>query len=333
MKNNHVTEHRRSWRRKKSRTGDERAPVSEKIDRLVRLYADDLATRFVPWTCEMYEAQVRLFLAWLEERGVALASVRPDDVLAYQSYLVSARQPGSGRPYSISTQRGRLTGVRSFFRFLFRRGYVLADPAAGVEMPRMDSRLPRTILTIEEVRRMLAVVRGRTPAALRDRAILEVLYATGIRSHELSSLKPSDVDTEDRLLRVVLGKGRKDRNVPLTAAAAAAIETYLVKARPKLLGPRGGPWLFVGRRFGGWLHNASLNEILQHWAKVARIKKHVTCHTFRHSIATHLLKRGADIRHIQTLLGHESLSTTERYTRVELSDLREVMRRAHPRGR
>jgi site-specific recombinase XerD len=140
------------------------------------------------------------------------------------------------------------------------------------------------------------------------------------------------VDAEDRLLRIVLGKGRKDRNVPLTRPAAEAIEAYLVRGRPKMRGARGSSLLFLAER-GGRLYNDALNSMIASWAKRAGIEKHTTCHTFRHSAATHLLKGGADIRHIQKLLGHASLSSTERYTRVEISDLKEVIRRAHPRGR
>ncbi len=131
---------------------------------------------------------------------------------------------------------------------------------------------------------------------------------------------------------MVQGKGRKDRNVPLTAAAASAIERYLLEARPKMRGARRSQLLFLAPR-GGRLHTSTLNDIVQHHAKKARVKRHVTCHTLRHSVATHLLRGGADIRHIQALLGHASLQSTERYTRVEIQDLQKVIRRAHPRGR
>jgi site-specific recombinase XerD len=162
--------------------------------------------------------------------------------------------------------------------------------------------------------------------------MLETLYATGIRVSELVSLGPDDVDTEERLLRVLLGKGNKGRNLPLTQAACEAIEACLIEGRPRLVSPRSGRELFLANR-GGRLDPSTVNRILHERAKQARIKKHVTCHTFRHSVATHPLKGHADIRHIQALLGHASLATTERYTRVEISDLQRVIRRAHPRGR
>ena len=209
---------------------------------------------------------------------------------------------------------------------------MLHDPAAAVEYPRAELRLPRSILTRQEARKLVEAPDTRSPAGLRDRAVLETLYATGIRVSELKKLTLQDIDTEERVLRVVMGKGGKDRNVPLTRAAATALEAYLLNGRPKMRGARGSVLLFLAPR-GGLLHASTANDIVHTWAKKAGIKRTVTCHTFRHSVATHFLKGGADIRHIQALLGHASLATTERYTRVEVSDLMEVIRRAHPRGK
>ncbi len=172
-----------------------------------------------------------------------------------------------------------------------------------------------------------------TPNGLRDRAILETFYATGLRCTELANLTPYDIDTEERTLRVVLGKGKKDRVIPLTRAAAKAIGTYLTYGRPELLRRRRKVrYLFIADK-GGWMQRAVLNRIVKRYATKARVKTHATCHSFRHSAATHLLRGGADIRHIQVLLGHARLSTTERYTRVEITDLKKVIDRAHPRSR
>ena len=188
------------------------------------------------------------------------------------------------------------------------------------------------MLGIHEVRRIIEAAAGDEPHVLRDRAILETLYATGIRASELANLKLTDVDTEEKVLKVVLGKGRKDRNVPLTTAAAEAIDAYLNDGRPSVPHSTHSPLLFLAQR-GGRMHVPSLNEAVQAWAKAAGIRKRVTCHVFRHTMATHLLKGGADIRHIQVLLGHASLVSTERYTHVEISDLKKVVKRAHPRGK
>jgi integrase/recombinase XerD len=312
--------------------GNQQASLSARTRRVLALYVEDLEARFAPRTAEEYRAMARRFLRWLEARGVSLSDARTDDLLAYQSGLLSARQRG-GKPYSVSSQTHFLVVVRGFFRFLYRRGFLLHDPAASLELPRQEQRLPRVILTRQEALRLLrAAARARHPQELRDRAILETFYATGIRVGELAKLTPYDVDTEERTLRVILGKGRKDRYVPLTPAAAQAIDFYLSKGRAALLGKATSAYLFVADR-GGYFHRARVNRMLAVYARRAKIKKRVTCHTLRHTIATHLLQGGADIRQIQVLLGHASLRATERYTRVELSDLQEVMRRAHPRGR
>jgi integrase/recombinase XerD len=305
--------------------------LSRKTRRLLALYEDHLHVRYAPRTPPAYMGHVHAFLDWLAARGSDLLDVKAKDLDAYQSALYAFRRP-SGRPYAAAYQATRLVVLKHLFRFLSRRGYLLHDPAAEVELPRLEKRLPRVVLTVHEVRKVLEAPDVRTPRGLRDRAMLETLYGTGLRVSELCQLTPYDVDTEERVVRVVLGKGRKDRHVPLTRAAAAAIEAYLLKGRPKLQGAQRRRVLFLQDR-GGPMDRATASRIVRTWAEEAGIKKHVTPHTFRHTVATHLLKGRADIRHIQSLLGHASLGTTQRYTRVEVSDLKRVLERAHPRGR
>jgi integrase/recombinase XerD len=315
--------------------------VSAKTVRLLRLYEEDLALRYGERTVPEYLSHVRALLAWLDAKGLPLAAVKQQDLLAYQSELFALRKT-DGRPYSVGFQVNRLSALRSFFGFLSRRGLILHDPSVGIQPPRLETRLPRTILTPAEARKVIEAPELRTPLGLRDRAILETLYATGLRASELIQLSPYDVDTQERTLRILRGKGGKDRNVPLTRAAAEAIEAYLAKGRPVLLATqRMGAGVFpakASRRLflsprGGTLYRATLTKLVRRCGERARLKKRVTCHIFRHSVATHLLRHGADIRHIQVLLGHGSLQTTERYTHVEISDLQRVVRRAHPRGR
>lgn len=316
----------RPWRRI-----DRTAGLSREVVRLFRLYEDDLHVRFAPRTAVEYMALASHFLAWLEARGTPLVDVRTEDLRAYQGEMLSRKKP-DGALYTSGHHTNRVKAIKSLFGFLYRRSFLLHDPAAALEFPRQEKRLPRTILTVQEARRVIEAPGSKTPQELRDRAILETLYGTGIRAGELTNLLPSDIDTEERVLRVVLGKGRKDRNVPLTRAAAAAIETYLVKARPQLIRGGRGAVLFLANA-GGKMNSSLLSTMVRRWTKKAGVKKHVTCHTFRHSVATHLLRGGADIRHIQALLGHASLGTTELYTRVVIQDLQAVIRRAHPRGR
>jgi len=305
--------------------------MSAKTEKILAQYEEDASLRYGFHTLRGYFFHVRAFIAWLVVRGIELASVRTSDVLAHQTELAQARKK-DGKPYSVGHQQKSVCALKSFFRFLVKRSFLLQDPAASLEMPKGDARLPRVILTKDEMSKLLESVKGKSPRELRDRAILETLYATGIRAGELVALTPGDVDTAERTLRVILGKGRKGRMVPLTHASCRAIDTYLASGRAKLQRHPSDPWLFVSD-WGVQCRDSTLNVMIQNHARRAGLKKRVTCHTFRHSVATHLLKGRADIRHIQVLLGHRSLQSTERYTRVEIADLREVVRRAHPRGR
>ena len=305
--------------------------MSAQSKRLLGLYEDEARMRLAQKTATGHLRQVERFLVWLEGRGLAVGDVRSEDLHAFQSELLAWRHE-DGRPYSSGFHHHVVISLKGFFRFLERRSFALGSPAATLDSPRREHRLPRVILTRQEALRILEKAKGRDPHALRDRAILETFYAAGIRVSELANLTPDDVDTEERVVRIVMGKGRKDRNVPLTRAAARAIERYLASGRPKLIGKKRAPYLFLANR-GGWMDAGTLNAIVKQAAKRAGVRRHVTCHTFRHSVATHLLRGRADIRHIQALLGHASLQTTERYTRVEIQDLKDVIRRAHPRGR
>jgi len=303
--------------------------ISAKNERSLQAFEDQARVRYAERSAKGYVSMARAFIEWLGP--IVLSDVRPQDVQAYQTHVYTLRKK-DGTALSLGNQSNRLLAVKLFFRHLVKRGDVLSDPAARVEYPRREQRLPRGILSREEVRKLLAMPDASTPLGLRDRAVLEVFYATGIRAGELAKLKLSDIDTEDRVLRVLLGKGSKDRHVPLTRASVEALEAYLVHGRPHYRKAASSSWLFLAER-GGKPYASLLNEIVQRSAIAARIEKHVTCHTLRHSIATHLLKGGADIRHIQILLGHASLHATERYTHVEISDLTKALKRAHPRGR
>ena len=261
------------------------APLSAKTGRLVRLWEDDLAVRSSPRTVEGYRTDVRVFLAWLAGRGLDIAELRTSDLEAYQGDLF-ARQKADGKLYATSVAANRLGTVKALFRFLHRHSYLLQDPAAALVLPRLPSRL-RVVLTRAEVGRLLAAPDTRTPQGLRDRAILETLYATGIRASELASLLVEHVDTEERVLFVSRGKGMRDRRLPLTRAAAAAIEDYLAR-------------------------------IVRELTERAGIAKPVTAHTFRHTVATHLLQRHADIRHIQVGPAGKTLSFATRDSRLSL---------------
>lgn len=307
---------------------------------LVRFVEAMTAWNWSKRTIPSYEQNIRYFLDWLEaETDVkTLAEVTPELLGSYQVALLSM-ETRQGKHLATATQHTRLTVLKSFFRYLAREGKLLTNPAAGLQLPKKRRSLPQAHLTPREALRLVETIETSTPAGLRDRAILEVFYATGIRNAELRALTVSDFDPQSETLTVRAGKGGKDRVVPLGPVAAAVLADYLAEGRDKLL--RGKTWrskpkdvsqLFVSR-WGFPLHPPAVIAIVKRAARRAGIKKPIAPHRLRHACATHMLKGGADIRHIQKLLGHASLQTTQIYTHVEISDLKAVHRKFHPRER
>jgi site-specific recombinase XerD len=221
--------------------------------------------------------------------------------------------------------------MKRFFLWLWQEGLIVHNPSASIQMPKQPKMLPRNILTPAEAKRLIESVPTKKPRDIRDRAILETLYATGIRLSELLNLTIYDVEMQTGTLRIEHGKGDETRLVPLTTSAQAALKLYLEEARLVFATEAGQIRLFVSSRSGGQLFADDIRRIIKKAYKAAKIKKHISAHTIRHSCATHLLKGKADIRQIQKLLGHRRLSSTEIYTHVELGDLAEVISRCHPR--
>jgi integrase/recombinase XerD len=223
-----------------------------------------------------------------------------------------------------------LAAVRSFHRFLIQEGDATEDPSTGVVRPKVPRTLPRP-LSVDEVGRILGSPSGGTPAALRDAAILETLYGAGLRVSELVALDVDDLDLEEGSVRVI-GKGSKERIVPLGRYAREALEAYLTRARPSLASRLSRSALFLNLR-GGRLTRQGCDGILRSHVRRAGVAKPVSPHVLRHSFATHLLEGGADVRVVQELLGHASVATTQIYTLVTEQHLREVYFTAHPRAR
>jgi integrase/recombinase XerD len=222
-----------------------------------------------------------------------------------------------------------IAGVRGFYRHLVVGRALESSPADDLRAPRSWPALPR-YLSLEEVERLIAAPDVATPRGLRDRAFVELLYATGLRVSELVALRLSDLDVESGCL-TCLGKGNKQRIVPMGQQAADWLTRYVRDARPHLLGPRRSPSVFVNARGGGSLTRVAIWKILKHYARTAGITRPVTPHVLRHSFATHLLERGADLRAIQMMLGHADVSTTQIYTCVLEARLRSVYEQFHPR--
>jgi integrase/recombinase XerD len=283
-----------------------------------------------------YRRDLRRYASYLRSHGLTDASlVDESTVSAYVDQLKAARDE-DGRPrYAPSSIARALVAVRSFHRFCLEEGLVDDDPSEEVGAPRVPQGIPKA-LTEDEVDALLGAVIGEDPRALRDRAILETLYATGVRISELVGLDRRDLDFDGALLRVV-GKGDKERVVPIGRSARGALEDYLARGRPELERPvtrtrvAGDPVLLNAR--GGRLTRQGCWKIVTTAGDRVGLTGRLSPHVLRHSCATHMLEHGADIRVVQELLGHASLSTTQVYTKVSPERLRAVYELAHPRAR
>jgi integrase/recombinase XerD len=275
---------------------------------------------------------IKSFALWAAERGLTGPREITKPILErYQRHLYYHRK-SDGAPLSFRTQGARLVPVRAFFKWLARENLILFNPASELELPRPEMRLPKAVLTAEEAEAVLHRPNLATVTGLRDRAILELLYATAIRRMELIDLKLWDVNYARRSLTIRQGKGGKDRVVPLGMRARAWLEKYRDEARPQLVAGRDEAVLFLSTH-GTPLEAKRLSERVRAYVEEAAIDKAGSCHLFRHTAATLMLENGADIRFIQALLGHESLETTQIYTHVSISKLAEIHAATHPGAR
>ena len=281
-------------------------------------------------TRESYGYEVGAFLRFLASRGIEVVTgVSRQDVDAYRLHLHYWRKP-NGEPLSLKAQQGKLAPVLSFLRYLHEEKEILVNPGLGFRLPKAPDTLPASLPDEEQVLKLLETPDVSTPLGLRDRAILELLYSSAIRNTELRLLEVDHVDLARLQLRIEHGKGRKGRMVPLGEPAAQWLQTYLRDGRPWLMREPFPATLFLNS-LGRVLSREALAEMVREHAQKAGLRGKVTPHTLRHCCATHMLARRAGLRHLQQLLGHASADTTRRYTRVEISDLREVHQRCHPR--
>lgn len=294
-------------------------------------YLDDLALHnYSPHTIRHAGIHLRLFLVWCRERGLEEPElVTLDRLRGYQHHLFHYRK-ADGRALSFVAQSDRLGGVRRFFGWMKRSGHLDQDPAKGITLARVKRRLPKHILTPEEAEAILAQPDLETPMGLRDRALLEVLYATGVRRGELEKLQVEDLQLTSLTLRVEQGKGQKDRLLPLSERAAAWVEKYLEEARPSFVRGLDPGALFLAAKSGKPLQGQRMAKIVRLYIEAAGVPKEGACHLFRHTLATLMLEGGADIRYVQTMLGHSTLQSTEIYTHVAIRKLQEVHARSHP---
>lgn len=298
------------------------------LARLAESYLENLAVRnYTPDTIEGRRDALKVFLLWVVERELLQPSEITKPILeSYQRHLWRWRK-ANGKPLGISTQRSRLGTLKDFFAHLVKQNHLPANPASELEMPRPEKRLPQESLSLHEVRQLLNIPDTSDPLGLRDRAMLELFYSTGMRRSELTKLEIHDLNRQT--LQIRQGKGHKDRVVPVGARALHWLERYLEETRPKLLLDPNQRALFV-TSYGEAFNPDVISRMVSKFIKQAEIAKPGSCHILRHSCATHMLEGGADIRFIQQLLGHEKLETTAIYTHVSIEQLKAVHSKTHP---
>jgi integrase/recombinase XerD len=312
-----------SSRRRAKRAPDAAEAVRPPADIVAYLRHLEVERRVSPHTLEAYGRDLTRLAAF------AAAHERPATRLSRQDLEAFVREAMTSGLSATSTAR-LVAATRGFFRFLRLVGTVEKNPADDLQAPRAIASLPR-FLSLDDIDALLAAASDTTPRGLRDRALVEVLYATGLRVSELCHLRLADLRADQGYLQC-LGKGGKQRIVPLGDAAALAVRRYIQDGRTTLTRGRPSPWLFVNARGGARLSRIGCWKILKAQGRRAGIRAHLSPHVLRHSFATHLLERGADLRAIQAMLGHADLTTTQIYTHVLEARLRDVYDRFHPRA-
>lgn len=273
-------------------------------------------------TLAAYRADLQSLKSWMDAHSIDLLDAQRDHLLNFVAWRVEA----GARPRSTARQ---LSSIRRFYRFMQREGLVRNDPSENIEMPRLSRPLPKS-LTEEEVESLLSVPNVDEPLGMRDRAMLETLYATGLRVSELVKLKSNQINLRQGVVRIT-GKGSRERLVPLGEEAQRWLERYLEGARGEILHERQTDFLFPTRRSDAMTRQAFWH-IIKRYAAKAGIRKPLSPHTLRHAFATHLLNHGADLRVVQMLLGHSDVSTTQIYTHVARERMKDVHAQHHPRG-
>ncbi len=311
------------------------------IDALVDVFLLEQRTarRLSPNTLEAYGADLRRFAEFIHSNSIPLGKFRRGDFLKFLSSLERKKPGGTSgernggkgeaRRFSSRSVARTVSSLRSFFKYLAREGILPASPISEVRGPRIGRPLPK-YLTVTEVERILDAPDRRTPEGMRDRAMLMLMYAAGLRASEVVSLRMENVDANAGFLRV-LGKGGRERVVPVAEAALDALGDYVKEGRPRFLKKKATSALFLSR-LGRPISRQTLWNRITLWAREAGIPAKISPHTLRHSFAGHLLAGGADLRAVQAMLGHADISTTQIYTHVTPERLREVHRKHHPRG-
>lgn len=272
---------------------------------------------------------LRDFNRFLKEMHVVCLSDLTQDILLEYQQELAFRLTEKGTQLTLRSQGQLLSVVKKFCCYLKTEDYLISDPAEKIRLPSKPKRLPRVILDGAEIKKLLAAPDMRTNKGNRNRIVLEILYDTGIRAAEMAAVKGHDLDLTNGYLHVISGKGAKDRVVPVSLRVCELVRRYLLMIRPVMIQGKDDGYLVLNR-WGRKMTPQSVWAIVKRCAELSGIKKNVTTHTFRHTCATDMLRNGAPIRHIQELLGHESLESTQIYTRVTINDLKAIHAKYHP---
>ena len=297
---------------------------------LLEKHLEDLRVKqYSEYTIKGRRVHIQMFLVWAFERGITEPVEVTRTVLErYQKHVFDYRK-SNGEPLGFTGQHDRIVPLRVWFKWMARQHHILHNPASEIDLPRVGHRLPKAVLTASEAERIMLQTDVADVLGLRDRAILETFYSTGMRRLELSTLKLWDLDLERATVFIRLGKGKKDRFIPLGDRCAAWIAKYINDSRPKLVSEPDDKTVFLSNA-GEPFSLDHLSDLVRDYVDAAAIGKRGACHLFRHTMATLMLEGGADIRFIQAMLGHADLKTTQIYTHVAIRQLQEIHRATHP---
>ena len=288
-----------------------------------------LAAGFSEHTMATRRAAVLRFIVWCDERAITAPTQITRPVLERYQRTLHQYRKSNGAPLSVIAQLGLLNALTAWFRWMVRSHHLLHNPAADLELPKKPKALPKTILSVPQVETILNQADPTTLLGIRNRAVMEVFYSSGIRRMELMGLKLYDLDTERGTLMIRQGKGRKDRFIPIGSRACKWVDKYLVEVRPEIVAGYDDQTLFLDD-FGQPMSARFLGDLMRRHVEAAGITTPGACHVFRHAMATHMLENGADIRFIQAMLGHANLETTQIYTQVSMTKLKEIHEATHP---
>lgn len=320
----------RRRKKRKPRIPPEEVVDPEGLAAWMLRFLEDLRVRnYAQATVEGREAYLAVFLGWCRDRDLG----RPHEVTRpilqrYQRHLFYHRK-ADGNPLSFRSQHNRMAPVLAFFKWLTRQNVLLYNPASELDLPKLERRLPRSVLSAEEAEKVLGQANVGDPFGIRDRAILETFYSTGMRRREVCELKVFDLDAERGTVIVRLGKGKKDRMIPIGERAVAWCNLYLQEVRPELATEPDDGTLFLVES-GESISPGRMTQLVATYIDLADIGKRGSCHLFRHTMATIMLENGADVRFIQEMLGHAQLTSTQIYTQVAIKKLQEIHAATHP---